>query len=339
MLAERGIIRIGMEIEIATWEKPRTYQSVAQDLVQAGFMPNDPMGWKQPHKYGCKCDEICGRVRSGNVYIPPMVSLTYDASLPASGGEFVTSPAFLFDHGIEALREIWNITTQDAVWTDELPNRRGNGMCSPSIHLHVSSTIPGEEDANPRQDGPTEIGTWLTNDLMDETRVSNASTDDITHALVLYGPELLQLASVCGIQRGLVFRKPTRYADQRGHHGLIHVRKALPYMLHIEWRLFEAAYDQWQYIESAAYLSAGLTRALQREEAYHALMAAGYTRPYNRAAMEQAIGDNDTELALSLASLDRLHALRELVIEELDDDPAGINKLIPMFDVAERNIQ
>src|SRR5690606_25973736 len=146
MLVERGVVKVGIEIEIPTWKNGRNYAAVVKDLLNAGYMMGEERHWREIHTYRCRCEYGCALVRSGDVYVPPLVSATYDASLPREGGEFVVSPVVLLD-GLTPIREIWDIVTRDAVWTDQLPDRRGDNLCSPSIHLHCSVTLPnnGEE--------------------------------------------------------------------------------------------------------------------------------------------------------------------------------------------------
>lgn len=332
MLVDRGIVRVGVEIEVPVWDNGSSFATVARELIDAGYMLEDPTGreWTSTHSYGCTCAALCGKVRSGDVFIPPLVSLTYDASLPESGGEFVTSPVLLLEDGLGSLREIWEIITRDAVWTDQLPNRRGNGNCSPSIHLHVSATDP--EPIPKKKDGKL---IWREMEMPTDPTVA----DDYTHALVLYGPEMLQLASTCGISRGLFFRKPVRKADQRGHHGIIHVRNVKPKMLHIEWRLFEAAYDNWPYVEASAYFAAGLTRALKRGEAFRELMGYGYMHAYDQGLLDEAVREDNVVKALELVDPNRLNALRDITVRELDDDARSVEMVRALFGEAERMME
>src|SRR5690606_41061365 len=82
MLVERGVVKVGIEIEIPTWKNGRDYRAVVRDLLNAGYMMGGERNWQEIHTYGCQCEYGCGLVRSGDVYVPPLVSATYDSSLP-----------------------------------------------------------------------------------------------------------------------------------------------------------------------------------------------------------------------------------------------------------------
>jgi hypothetical protein len=210
------------------------------------------------HQYHCRC-EVCKRITGGQVHWPVQVALQYDATLPEDGGEFITSPMLCTTLFFKGLREIWDVICEDAVWTDQLPDRRGR-RCSPSIHIHVSVD-------NPYQ-GLAPLG-------------------DLRHVLYTFMPELFKLASTCGKVRGLEYRNPNYAA---GHHSALNVitnreedgirfnlttpaellgepfatntrqqRNAVS-SVRLEWRMFEAAYDNWDYTAGAVVLSCALTQ-------------------------------------------------------------------------------
>jgi hypothetical protein len=309
MLVERGIVRVGCEIEVAAFKNGVVYADVAAELIDAGYMEGVAGNWQEWHQYNCACELGCGRVKRGDLLIPPIVSMQYDGSLPTAGAEFIVSPVLLIN-GMEEMRNIWEIVTKNAEWRNDLKAMRGTKKASPSIHLHVSATMPGEGGA------------------MDPEAYQRIAIDpraDVLHALSLFGPELLLLSDIEEFRRGLAFRQPWRKADGKdNHHGFVHVKKIIPERLtYIEWRMFEAAYDNWEYLETAAYLSAGLTRALLRPEAYEQLMAEGYRNKVSALAIETVITQNDTAAALRLVAPARLAALQTLIEEELDDDDYG----------------
>ena len=158
--------------------------------------------------------------------------------------------------------------------------------------------------------------------------------EDALHALYLFSPELLLLSDVPDKRRGLEFRKPTRMADGiRGHHGFVHVREMNPpHTAYIEWRMFEAAYDDWNYLESAAYITAGMTRALLKEETIPMLMGIGYHDIPPTDLLDEAIMKDSTEDALALVSPRRLQALRQIIEAEMYDDPRGLEKVSTRFE-------
>lgn len=314
MLVNNGLVRVGMEIEVVRWTNGRTYQMVADELLKAGYMLGESDNWQEYHTYGCKCHLGCGNVRSGNIYYPPLVSITYDASLPITGAEFVTSAVLMEENGLDELKEIWSIVSREAVWDNKAKNKNG-GLSSPSIHLHVSAL-----DQNRPYGGP----------LSGQEQVG--LINDIVHALSLFGPEFVALASTAGNVRGLSYRKPVRYADQNGHHGFVHVRKYNRGLVYIEWRVFEASYDDWDYIESAAYLSSSLTRALlNTESTVMQLMRGGYSSELYPERLEDAVRSDDSFALLQLVDPVRLTVLRDVCLSGLDDDVRGQHLLADLF--------
>lgn len=330
MLVERGVVRIGMEVEVAKYKPGNTNQTIAQRLIDEGYMYDDGSGWAEVHRYRCRCERVCNLVRRGDVLIPPLVSLTYDASLPEDGGEWVISPIILADQGLEMYEEIWDIITAASEWRNDILDRRGEQNASPSIHLHVSATTQAQ---NRRANNPyNEIERVVGRVLADPAMRSSPRGDDIYHALSLFGPEFILLASTADIKRGLYYRQPIRYPDQNGHHGFVHVRNVQPNMVHIEWRMFEAAYEDWDYLQAGAYLAAGLTRGLLNRETLAQLMRAGYSHYVDQDAVEAVTQADDVDGLLRLVSHDRLQALRQLVVSEIDDDPPGVQKVNALFE-------
>ena len=315
MIIERAYVRVGMEIEIAAFNGRVTYQDVARELVSKGFMLGNASNWSEYHTYGCACELGCGDVRSGDVLIPPLVSLTYDASLPRTGAEFVTSAILFGEGGLEPLKEIWEIVVRDAYWIDTLKDRRGN-PASPSVHLHISATNPNLDK------------TSITRTLAQQAR------SDIRQALALYAPEFIAMAATAELKRGLTYRQPTRYDD--GHHGFINVKKVIPNQsVYIEWRMFEAAYHSWEYVEACAYVTATLTRALLSPTSFNALMTNGYADPVNEEELATLTSNNDVDGVIQVVSHQRLGFLRQHCIEQLDDDERGQGLIDLLFDKTE----
>ncbi len=325
MLVENGIVRVGCEIEVASFKQGTKYQDTAERLVNAGFLEGTKADWQQWHNYNCKCRLGCSRVAKGDILLPhPLVSMQYDASLPEKGAEFIISPVLLID-GMDEMRQIWEIVCKDAHWTDKQQNMRGTGLATPSIHLHVSAMIPGYA-APPYTGAP------------DRTGIGHV--DDALHALSLFGVEFIALSDITRYRRGLAFRQPWRNADGRGrHHGFVQVKQIVPaHMAYIEWRMFEAAYNDWEYFETAAYLSGAMTRALLKPATTALLMEAGYRDQIDPALIEAAIVNNDTEAALALVSGRRLRALRAIVEEELYDDTKGLRIMVSKFEEVEARV-
>ncbi len=316
MQVNRGVMRIGMEIEVATWADENDFGSVANTLIQRGYMIGNV--WEKTHTYHCTCtDGGCSIVRSGQLVIPPIVSATYDSTLPASGAEFITSPVTVTDLGFEYLKEIWDVVTKDAFWTLDMKDINGN-VASPSIHLHVSVTKQ------------------KTHDYPEKSAMYKA---DILQALARFSPEFFAIADLAGVRRGLQYRLPTRESieldhsvQQHGHHGFVQVRKAVAgSFVHIEWRLFEAAYRDWKYVQTCAYLAATLTRALLDRNTIARLLSVGYTHPYNEDTVIEAVANDDTGALLEEVNLARLTELHDICLEQLDDDYEGMQLLEEMF--------
>ncbi len=325
MLVENGIVRVGCEIEVAAWKTGTKYQDTAAELVDAKFMEGTAEQWNPWHNYNCKCRLGCSRVAKGDILLPhPLVSMQYDASLPERGAEFIISPVLLID-GMDEMKAIWEIVCKDAVWDDTKQNMRGTGMATPSIHLHVSAQIP--EYAAPPYQGTGAGG-------------RDGNVEDALHALSLFGVEFIALSDITRYRRGLSFRQPWRNADGRGrHHGFVHVRQLIPaHLAYIEWRMFEAAYNDWEYFESAAYLSGALTRSLLKPATIALLMEAGYRNQIDPDLIQAAIANNDTEAALALVSRRRLRALRAIVEDELYDDNKGLRIMTAKFEEVEARV-
>jgi hypothetical protein len=325
MLVDTSVVRVGVEIEVPIWDNERTFHDVARELLAKDHMIGGETLWEEIHTYSCDCKAGgCRTVRSGDVIVPPIVSMTYDASLPETGAEFVTSTVLLADHSLDEIREIWDIVVKDAVWTDQLMDKYGNDKCSPSVHLHVSATTPQYS--------------------MKKYKIPSMATmeeglkADGLHVLSLFVPELFALASTTSQRRGLHYRQPVRWADKKGHHGFIDVRHFVPgELVYIEWRLFEAAYSSWEYVESCAFLASTLTRALLVEKTLNKLMAAGYSNKYDQKIMLAAFYEDDLEGVLALVDGERFNVLRDLCMREIEDDTRGGIMLARLFDRAEAN--
>lgn len=314
MLPERGVVKIGLEVEVAAWRAGRTRAGVVRALHEGGYLLGEIESWAQTHTYHCNCDNGCRRVREGDVYIPPIVSMTYDASLPDRGAEFIVSPVLLVDGGLDMLRPVWDHVANNAEWTMNATNR-GGGPASPSIHIHCSVT-----------NGDVAPNDYLANETV---------TSDILYALWLFSPELFLLADTAGVRRKVEYRVPTRMG---GHHGFVQVRRArLPNFLHIEWRLFEAAYNSWDYVRRATYTTAALTRLMLDYDKVTDILSRGISLPVSGESIRKAVLNNSTEEVLALASVDRLNLLKQLCCDELDDDMEGQALVEAFFEEAAAN--
>lgn len=320
MQIDHGIVKLGFEIEVPAWNAG-SYTSVAERLVEQGNMMSPVDQWDSTHTYHCDCLQGgCTYVRNGQVMYPPIVSMTYDGSLPEEGAEFVTTPIILGSTGLKHFKPIWETVCQDAVWTMELENIHG-GMCSPSIHVHASARAVDHDD---------HYG-------------NHQYRDELLQTLTLFAPEFYILADRPGQRRGTKYRLPTREAmyrdDQGTHHGFVQVRSWNPGdYCYIEWRLFEAAYDSWEYMAQAAYLSATLSRALIHKENERTLTAVGNMFPHDDRALTEAGWDNRVHDVFGFANHERMDTLRQLCIQQISDDPEGEDLLRNMFAQAQERI-
>lgn len=314
MQIDRGVVRLGAEIEVAEWTPGCSYQKTAQKLLDSGYMVGDAKLWQEYHTYHCTCEKGgCKLVKRGQLIVPPLVSMTYDATLPVTGAEFVMSPVLLADEGMPHFEKVWKTVTQDAVWSRNAKDIKGR-TASPSVHLHVSAT------------------------LLNSDARSNFDAD-VLHALSMFSPEFFLLADVADVRRGVAYRLPERGIMQTTHdgihHGFIQVRQAVRNaIIYIEWRLFEAAYNDWNYIESCAYVAAGLTRGLLEDAVFSDLMTAGYNHMYDRRQLEKAVLNDDVAIVLGEVSMTRLNALREICLRSLDDDHYGSTLVDRLFERA-----
>lgn len=324
MEVSSSVVRLGLEVEVPMWEGGRSYHDVASDLVDAGFMRGPAWRWEEVHQYHCNCDEGgCNLVRRGDILEPPLTAMTYDASLPFSGAEFIVSPVLVDVDGLSRLEEIWNIIADGAVWQvpEGVLNRR-DGPVSPSIHMHVSAVKTG-------------VNGGRANRAFDRS-------DDTFHLLGLFAPELFLLADLAGVRRGAYYRLPDResvrmFGGGNGvHHGMVHVREMTTHVSYIEWRVFEAVYQDWSYLFDRAYLAAALTRALLSPATFSILFSAGYAKPYDSGELAEAAGRDDVGRILDLVDQDRLGVLNRLVVEELADDEAGVLAVSRMFAQADK---
>lgn len=315
MHIDRGVLKVGLEVEVADWQPPVTSRDIMHALIDKQYMVGHKDLWMKTHQYHCSCDAGgCGIVRRGDIVVPPIVSATYDGTLPKKGAEFIVSPILLADNGIGYLQDIWGTIAPHARWRNDIMDIYDRPT-SPSVHLHVSATLKNNYSRKDKQ-----------------------FSDDILHALMLFSPEMFAIADSANVRRGLTYRLPTRQATmdddpQNGHHGFVQVRNANPgIQVYIEWRLFEAAYDNWDYLETCIYFAACLTRALLNKGTIAALMAAGYANPYDETAMDKAIKANKTEDVLAQVNKQRLNALFEIAYPQIDDDQYGSQLIAQLFD-------
>lgn len=246
----------GVEIEVVEW-KGITRSDVCKNLIGLGYMSATAGYQDAYHDYHCKC-EICSMWTADPVGVkcaePIQVALTYDGSLPQEGGEFITSPFPVHGYFMSEMQQVLTAIGKDANWTLDRKAMRGDKRASPSIHIHTSVFNPYLE----------------------------AHEVDFTRLMYGYYPELFALACSAGIERGLHYRKAItsnmgmgmasdqirRVIGEDGnwqHHLFLsdrqsnRMRARSQYYYH-EWRMFEAAYDDWPYVAGAIYFTSALSQ-------------------------------------------------------------------------------
>lgn len=243
--------KVGLEIEVPLWNNNKLRNMVCDDLMGAGFMAREGRYNVEQHRYHCDCPTCLMWTRqNAAVPYPIQVHLQFDASLPASGGEFITSPFVVNDVFMENMRAVYNMICSDAVWTMQLPTARNDRpTSSPSIHIHSSSTNP--------------------NSMLDPT--------DIRGILWRFVPELFAMAASCGLDRGLEYRLPT----MGGHHSFMNsIRGNGRGTIRFEWRMFEAAYQDWDYVSGAIYMASAATQFAQNGKVFSILDSMARFKPW-----------------------------------------------------------
>ena len=315
--AELGPVpKVGLELEVVEWEGDTTDVVVASKLEAAGFMPNNVYSQGE-HAYHCTC-ETCHNIGS-EAQFPVMWKMQYDASLPVEGAEFISSPFPVQEFFVENAMHAMQIISEDAVWSVDLPSRDG-AAASPGLHVHCHVAGP-------------EIEGFTMPQLQNALRVYKN-----------YIPELFLLADAAGVRRRLEFRLPTIEMNAggltNGHHNFlalagegITARRDDRTSLRLEWRLFEAAYENTDYLRGTIYLCAALTQLIVRRQAFSSISGVGALELWDDREC------NSVDQIVEQWSETRFNFLREAVLSGtgLRDDPVGQACVDSLFTMAERN--
>lgn len=316
--------KFGVEIEVVRW-KNRTRTRVCKDLIEAELMSVDGKFDEQFHQYHCTC-RVCRAWSTGKVPWPIQVVQQYDASLPDEGGEFITSPMLCTELFMDGFKTVWDTVAKSADWTMNVPNRRGTPS-SPSIHVHVSVENPFKEVINARL---------------------------ARQALWGFLPELFAIAGVCGTDRGVEFRHPD---PDMGHHSAINIcsmgrdedgdvavtglRQVRPRErnrqdgMRLEWRIWEAAYTDWEYTEGVVALSCAMTQLVANRDMAKLLDTSATLLDDGEYDVSDA---NTTAQILNLFSSKRFSFLTETVLTAplVQEDPAIYNAIATLLARVER---
>lgn len=276
----------GLELEVVRWAQ-RTMLQVARDLEVRGYMPEaQPAYSEQRHDYHCRCN-MCRRIGS-DIFVPPQWKMQRDASLPYNtGAEFISSPFPTTEMYIEHVLEACSVIGDRAEWTLGLRNERDTGTASPSLHITVHAYGPDFVGLDP-------------NSLRKNVEV-----------LYSFIPELFAIATAnnLGKERPLTYRMPHLYWEQGdrtdAHHswlGSANQNKSM-----FEWRLWEAAYGDEDYIAGAILVSAALSQFVFSQR---------FFRKFEGIAKLMAWDDRDRDMThiKNEFSRDRFELLGDLIV-------------------------
>lgn len=270
---------IGLEVEIAKWHPGYNMYGAAVSLEELGYMPAGIFNERR-HDYHCRCT-TCQEIGT-HMYAPPQWKMQRDASLPVEGAEFISSPfpaaEFFIEEAVTAIRAL----SANAVYpTDRDVDERGRQA---SVGIHVHCYVP----------------------LM-----TGVPVEELNNALrVFYGflPEIFALSekNTALRDRSLEYRMPKVAAGQGGnddHHcWLAPVRDRVHPRL--EWRLWEACYEDPEYLRGIIMFSAAATQLLRRPELFEKIAAANifmkWTPTTNRVQLRREFSQRRFELLSDL---------------------------------------
>lgn len=281
---------VGMEVEVPTWKHSvADYRSVAKSMIAEGYM--DQTYAKKWHTWKCTCAK-CTRWDDELIAPWPVQwKTTYDGSIPEEGAEFITSPFIPTALYVDEIEKAFKLICDNALWTMEMEAKNG-GPCSPSIHIHTSIQLPQNRKFN-------------------ETRFSQTAT-----SFYPFVPELFAIAdsSNLGQNRGLSFRSP-HSKELLGHHAYLSPVAHHQSFVHCEWRIWEAAFQDWPYVRSAIYFSSAMMQLLTNSTTYSNMLerAGGF------ALTGSDLGSYDTAIRVKDLTdrfdLNRLEVLEAYLLE------------------------
>lgn len=246
----------GVELEVADYAEGSIY-TAAKKMEDHGYMPESTFS-RNRHDYHCRCN-VCEVIGSQVVY-PGQWKLQRDGSLPDDGGEFISSPFIATESFFDHMREGLTIISDGAIGENDYDEEEI--VCG--LHVHVHSQGP-----------------WLKG-MYDDSVLYDGAVKDLPvygqKLLYSFAPELFTLASSAGIERGLSYRTPSKSGDS--HHSFVSP-SATGNKRRLEWRLWEAAYHDVDYMMGAIVFSIAATQLLHRENVATKMGAIAALIPWN----------------------------------------------------------
>lgn len=291
---------IGVEVEVQAYKDGSPFARVNNALQKKGYVADHFEG---KHEWKCKCMD-CTIVGTTVMY-PVQWKPQYDGSLPENLGiEWISSIYPVLPVFINVAKEAIADITHMAVWKHGFKDKHGRDSY-PSFHVHCSidqKSVPSY---------------YYKKNFLNE----------IQRTFVEYFPELLALASSCGITRPNLFFRSPKFNDP--HDGKVHHIFIAPAQDHFEWRIWEAPPGDIDYYESAMYISASLTQASLNYEVLRTLEGVGLVNPSPKNL------DEATDY-LQYVNKKRMEALRIVATEcsTIVANPQGVDSINRLFEKA-----
>jgi hypothetical protein len=228
---------VGIEAEFLGWDQ--NPNDVALRLVDAGFTLPD---YEMEHSYHCDCTQ-CYRIGNSGPLVPVLWKRQHDASLTRDGTEWISSPfpavGPFFAQALEALEILseGDLTTERQ---GRMDNRRGDAEAEAGLHIHCST---------PSSRSQTDMR-WVR---------------EFQSIMRGYAPEIYMLTLPTSLYRSNRYRSLN--TENQGHRYFLNTIAPG----HVEWRMFEPAYQYPSYLEAVLSVVSSLTVLMDQERIMMAL--------------------------------------------------------------------
>jgi len=291
---------VGLEYEVTAFKKGKSYLNVSNDLYQRGMTRRTFLDRRHDWHHNCPDCRAIGK----EVFFPVQWKLERDASLPTDGCEFISSPFPTAEMFIEAAITALDSMTADAVWTNNLPKQRNDGLAESGFHIHAHAN--GLE------------------------MQGNGNCERLMRTLYHFLPEFFALSQSTNVERGLEYRLPSD--NVRNHHSWMAFPEGMGQRgiqgppNRIEWRLWEAPVDDLEYLEAAIYVSAAFTQLAYHEDILDDLEKIGILSTWDKRNLSM-------EGILEQANPKKLRFLRSVALRSthLVEDERGSEKVEAFF--------